>query len=79
MAVAAAVGEAFLSGFIEVVLDRLASPEVVDLIRGKKVDVNLVQRLKTTLYAVEAVLNDAEKKQFEDSAVNKWLDDLKDA
>ncbi|CAJ2658930.1 unnamed protein product [Trifolium pratense] len=79
MAVAAAVGQAFLSGFIEVVLDRLASPEVVDLIRGKKVDVNLVQRLKTTLYAVEAVLNDAEKKQFEDSAVNKWLDDLKDA
>ncbi|GAU23575.1 hypothetical protein TSUD_385630 [Trifolium subterraneum] len=75
----AAVGEAFLSAFIEVVLDRLASPDVVDLIRGKKVDVNLVQRLKNTLYAVEAVLNDAEQKQFKDSAVNKWLDDLKDA
>ncbi|WJX22370.1 hypothetical protein P8452_11681 [Trifolium repens] len=79
MAVAAAIGEAFLSGFIEVVLDRLASPEVVDLIRGKKVDINLVQRLKNTLYAVEVVLNDAEQKQFKDSAVNKWLDDLKDA
>lgn len=65
-----AVGEAFLSAFIEVVLDRLASPEVVDLIRGKKVDVNLVQRLKNTLYAVEAVLNDAEQKQFKDSAIN---------
>jgi hypothetical protein len=75
----AAVGEAFLSAFIEVVLDKLASPDVVDLIRGKKVDVNLVQRLKNTLYAVEAVLNDAEQKQFKDSAVNKWLDDLKDA
>ncbi|GAU23579.1 hypothetical protein TSUD_385670 [Trifolium subterraneum] len=44
MALVAAVGEAFLSGFIEVVLDRLASPELVDLIRGKKVDFNLVQR-----------------------------------
>ncbi|RHN58016.1 putative P-loop containing nucleoside triphosphate hydrolase, leucine-rich repeat domain, L [Medicago truncatula] len=76
---AVAVGEAFLSAFIEVVLDRLASPEVIDLIRGKKVDVNLIQRLKNTLYAVEAVLNDAEQKQFKDSAVNKWLDDLKDA
>ncbi|CAJ2658931.1 unnamed protein product [Trifolium pratense] len=75
----AAVGEAFLSAFIEVVLDRLASPELVDLIHWKKVDVNLVQRLKNTLYAVEAVLNDAEQKQFKDSAVNKWLDDLKDA
>ncbi|CAL5183504.1 unnamed protein product [Lathyrus oleraceus] len=74
-----AVGEAFLSAFIEVVLDRLASPEVVDLIRGKKIDVNLVQRLKNTLYAVEAVLNDAEQKQIPDSAVNNWLDDLKDA
>ncbi|GAU23570.1 hypothetical protein TSUD_385560 [Trifolium subterraneum] len=79
MALAAVVGEAFLSGFIEVVIDRLASPELVDLIRGKKVDFNLVQRLKNTLYAVEVVLNDAEHKQFKDSAVNKWLDDLKDA
>ncbi|XP_058754762.1 putative disease resistance RPP13-like protein 1 [Vicia villosa] len=76
---AAVVGEAFLSAFIEVVLDKLASHQVVDLIRGKKLDVNLVQRLKNTLYAVEAVLNDAEQKQIHDSAVNKWLDDLKDA
>ncbi|KAL5096760.1 hypothetical protein RYX36_001087 [Vicia faba] len=76
---AAVVGEAFLSAFIEVVLDRLASPHVADFIRGKKVDINLVQRLKNTLYAVEAVLNDAEQKQIHDSAVNNWLDDLKDA
>jgi hypothetical protein len=62
MAVVVAVGEAFLSAFIEVVLDRLASPQVGDLIRGKKVDVNLVQRLKNTLYVVEVVLNDAEQK-----------------
>ncbi|XP_058771523.1 putative disease resistance RPP13-like protein 1 [Vicia villosa] len=76
---AAAVGEAFLSAFIEVVLDRLASHQVLDLIRGKKIDINLVQRLKNTLYAVEAMLNDAEQKQIHDSSVNKWLDDLKDA
>jgi hypothetical protein len=65
----AVVGEAFLSAFIEVVLNRLTSPQVVNLIRGKKFDVNLVQRLKNTLYAVEVVLNDAEQKQFKDSAV----------
>jgi hypothetical protein len=46
----AAVGEAFLSAFIEVILDRLASPQVVNLIRRNKVDANLVQRLKNTLY-----------------------------
>ncbi|XP_057434116.1 putative disease resistance RPP13-like protein 1 [Lotus japonicus] len=76
---AAVVGEAFLSAFIEVVIDKLASPEFVNFIRGKKLDDNLLQRLKNTLYAVEAVLNDAEQKQIKDSAVNKWLDDLKDA
>ncbi|KAK7278923.1 hypothetical protein RJT34_23962 [Clitoria ternatea] len=57
----------------------LATPEVANFIRGKKLDANLLQRLKNTLYAVEAVLNDAELKQINDSAVNKWLDDLKDA
>ncbi|XP_050877702.1 putative disease resistance RPP13-like protein 1 isoform X6 [Lathyrus oleraceus] len=75
----AAVGEAFLSAFIEVVLDKLASPQVANFIIGKKLDANLVQRLNNTLYAVEAVLNDAEHKQINDSAVNKWLDDLKDS
>ncbi|CAL5183495.1 unnamed protein product [Lathyrus oleraceus] len=51
----------------------LASPQVLNLTGGNKVDDNLVQRLKNTLYAVEAVFNDAEHKQI------KWLDDLKDA
>ncbi|KAJ1402110.1 P-loop containing nucleoside triphosphate hydrolase [Sesbania bispinosa] len=75
----ALVGGAFLSGFINVVFDRLSSPEVLSLIRSKKLDEGLLLRLKNTLYAVEAVLNDAELKQIKDSAVNKWLDDLKDA
>ncbi|XP_004485725.1 putative disease resistance RPP13-like protein 1 isoform X2 [Cicer arietinum] len=76
---AAAVGGAFLSAFLQVLLDRLASPQLVNFIYGNKVDANLIQRLKNTLYAVEAVLNDAELKQIKDSAVNNWLDDLKDA
>ncbi|XP_004485726.1 putative disease resistance RPP13-like protein 1 [Cicer arietinum] len=76
---AAAVGGAFLSAFLQVLLDRLASPHLVNFIYGNKVDANLIQRLKNTLYAVEAVLNDAEQKQIKDSAVNNWLDDLKDA
>ncbi|XP_057427750.1 putative disease resistance protein At3g14460 [Lotus japonicus] len=76
---AAVGGEAFLSAFIGVVMDRLASPEFANFIRGKKFDDNLLQRLKNTFYAVEAVMNDAEQKQIKDPAVKKWLDDLKDA
>ncbi|XP_073225404.1 putative disease resistance RPP13-like protein 1, partial [Cicer arietinum] len=76
---AAAVGGAFLSAFLQVLLDRLASPQLVNFIYGNKVDANLIQRLKNTLYAVEAVLNDAEQKQIIDKAVKNWLDDLKDA
>ncbi|XP_027338386.1 putative disease resistance RPP13-like protein 1 [Abrus precatorius] len=75
----ALVGGAFLSGFVNVVFDRLFSPEVASLIRGKKLDHKLVERLKTTLYAIEAVLNDAEDKQINDHAVKKWLHDLRDA
>ncbi|KAJ1415784.1 P-loop containing nucleoside triphosphate hydrolase [Sesbania bispinosa] len=75
----ALVGGAFLSGFINVVFERLSSPVVVNLIRGKKLDHKLLQRLETTLYAVQVVLNDAEHKQIKDPAVKKWLDDLKDA
>nr|AHB79191.1 CC-NBS-LRR disease resistance protein [Cicer arietinum] len=73
------VGEAPLSYLIVVLLDRLSSPQVANFIIGKKLDVNLIQRLKNTLYAVEAVLNDAEYKQIKDSAVANWLHDLIDA
>ncbi|XP_027338378.1 putative disease resistance RPP13-like protein 1 [Abrus precatorius] len=75
----AIVGGAFLSGFVNVVFDRLLSPEVARLIRGKKLDHKLVERLKTVLRAVEAVLNDAERKQINDDAVKKWLHELRDA
>ncbi|CAK8565141.1 unnamed protein product [Lathyrus sativus] len=72
----AAISEAFLSAFIEVVLDKLTSPQVANFIIGKKLDVNLVEQ---HFFAVEVVLNDAEHKQIKDSTINKWLDDLKDA
>ncbi|KAL2337916.1 hypothetical protein Fmac_012362 [Flemingia macrophylla] len=58
----AVVGGAFLSAFLDVVFDRLASPEIVNLIRGKKLDKKLLQKLEITLRVVRAVLDDAEKK-----------------
>ncbi|RZC18996.1 putative disease resistance RPP13-like protein 1 [Glycine soja] len=76
---AALVGGAFLSAFLDVLFDRLASPEFVDLILGKKLSKKLLQKLETTLRVVGAVLDDAEKKQITNTNVKHWLNDLKDA
>ncbi|KHN33223.1 Putative disease resistance RPP13-like protein 1 [Glycine soja] len=76
---AALVGGAFLSAFLDVLFDRLASPDFVDLIRGKKFSKKLLQKLETTLRVVGAVLDDAEKKQITNTNVKHWLNDLKHA
>ncbi|XP_044462558.1 putative disease resistance RPP13-like protein 1 [Mangifera indica] len=66
------VGEAFLSAFLQVLFDRLASREFVESFRGRKYD-DLLEKLKITLLSVTALLNDAEGKQFYYPAVRKWL------
>ncbi|MED6166838.1 hypothetical protein PIB30_113249, partial [Stylosanthes scabra] len=66
---ASLVGGAFLSSFLNVLFDRLSDPAIINMMRGKKVDQKLLQRLETILNVVEAVLNDAEKKQITDPAV----------
>ncbi|KAL2658557.1 hypothetical protein AAZV13_03G031200 [Glycine max] len=76
---AALVGGAFLSAFLDVVFDRLASREFVHLILGNKLSKKLLQKLETTLRVVGAVLHDAEKKQITNTNVKHWLNDLKDA
>ncbi|XP_025664190.1 putative disease resistance RPP13-like protein 1 [Arachis hypogaea] len=78
MAEALVVG-ALVSGFANVVLDRLISHEFVDLVVGKKLDRKLVDRLKTAILAAKALAADAEQKQFGHELVREWLDSLKDA
>ncbi|KAJ7949265.1 putative LRR and NB-ARC domains-containing disease resistance protein [Quillaja saponaria] len=73
------VGGAFLSAFLQVLFDRIASPEVVNFIRGKKLNEKLIKKLKIKLHTVNAVLHDAENKQIRNPAVKEWLDDLEDA
>ncbi|XP_057743445.1 putative disease resistance RPP13-like protein 1 [Arachis stenosperma] len=76
---AALVGGAFLSSFINVLFDRLSDPAIINIMKGKKVDQKLLQKLQTILNVVEAVLNDAEKKQISNPAVKRWLENLQDA
>ncbi|KAF7840391.1 putative disease resistance RPP13-like protein 1 [Senna tora] len=74
------VGGAILQAVFGVLLERLTpDAEFLNFIRQKKLDNNLLYRLKPTLNAARAVLNDAELKQFKDPAVKEWLYDLKDA
>ncbi|KAL4393053.1 putative disease resistance protein At3g14460 isoform X2 [Arachis ipaensis] len=76
---AALVGGAFLSGFINVILDRFLTTDAVNLVLGKKLGPDLVERLKTALLGAEALVADAEMKQFGNPSVRKWLDSLRDA
>ncbi|XP_057741926.1 putative disease resistance RPP13-like protein 1 [Arachis stenosperma] len=76
---AAVVGGAVLSSTFSVIFNRMSSPEIAKWIKGKKLTQNLLERLKTNLYAVQAFLIDAEQKQIKERAVKDWLDSLKDA
>ncbi|KAF3455949.1 hypothetical protein FNV43_RR00592 [Rhamnella rubrinervis] len=73
-----AVGEAFLSAFLQVLFDRLASIEFIGLFCGQRYG-DLLEQLKITLLTVTALLNDAEEKQFYSPTVEKWLHMAKDA
>ncbi|XP_030509590.2 putative disease resistance RPP13-like protein 1 isoform X1 [Cannabis sativa] len=72
------VGGALLSGFINVLFDRIASKEVLDYFRGRKHIQKLLKQLETTLLSANVLLDDAEDKQLGDSNVKKWLEDLKE-
>lgn len=73
-----AVGEVFLSAFLQVLFDRLASREFIKLVRNKKYD-DILEKLKMALLGVAALLNDAEEKQFYSPTIDKWLRLAKDA
>ncbi|RYR71459.1 hypothetical protein Ahy_A02g005722 [Arachis hypogaea] len=70
-------GGAYLSPFVDAVLDNLTSIlEEDDSFLERS---NLLVRLQNCLYDVGPVLDDAELKQFTDKKVKKWLVDLQDA
>ncbi|KAG6781663.1 hypothetical protein POTOM_014574 [Populus tomentosa] len=73
------MAEAFLSAFFNVVLERMASRQVVNFFRGQKVNNRLLERLGTAMRSASRVLDDAEEKQITSTAVWDWLAELKDA
>ncbi|KAL7262841.1 hypothetical protein ACSBR1_001077 [Camellia fascicularis] len=74
----ALVGGAFLSATLQVLFDRLASREVINVFRGRKDGDRLLKKLNLSLLELRAVLNDAENKQITNPAVKEWVEELKD-
>jgi len=72
------VGGALLSAFLQVAFDKLASPQLLDFFRGRKLDEKLLRNLKIMLHSINALAVDAELKQFADPDVKAWLFDVKD-
>ena len=70
------VGEAVVSSFLAVVIDKLIAGPLLEYARRQKVDMTL-QEWRKKLLRIEAVMNDAEEKQIRERAVKVWLDDLK--
>ncbi|MED6119003.1 hypothetical protein PIB30_007893 [Stylosanthes scabra] len=66
-------GRAFLSSFVDAVLNKLSS------VKSTPVDPKLLRRLRASLRAARPVLDDAEQKQIKDQEIKKWLVDFHDA
>ncbi|KAM7490625.1 hypothetical protein LguiA_033546 [Lonicera macranthoides] len=70
-----AVIEIFVSAFVTVLIEKLASSMLLKMARLQGIHTQL-KKWSNTLAIIQAVLNDAEEKQITDKAVQMWLDDL---
>ncbi|KAL3815108.1 hypothetical protein ACJIZ3_016376 [Penstemon smallii] len=72
-----AVGELFLSAFIQVLFQQLASGAMMALARREKIESHF-KKLSLNFSMILAVLDDAEEKQLTDKTVKVWLENLRD-
>jgi hypothetical protein len=75
----AEIATIFLSPFLQVFFEKMASGDFVDFFRQRKLSDGLLNKLNTTFLTLNAVLEDAEELQVTKPVVKKWLDELKDA
>ncbi|KAI9115452.1 hypothetical protein K1719_013771 [Acacia pycnantha] len=69
---------AFLSSFLHVAFERLASPDFLGYFRRRKMDDGLLKKLHAILLSVDKIVEVAEERQYRDRRVKQWLDELKD-
>lgn len=67
-----------IGAFLQVLFDRMATRDFLNLFRGRKRDTKILKKLQTTLKTLSIMLDDAETREMNDEHVKGWLDDLKD-
>ncbi|OIV98853.1 hypothetical protein TanjilG_21019 [Lupinus angustifolius] len=72
------VARPFMGVVFNVLLEKLAFYDIVNLFQKKKINDKLLKRLKIVLLSANVVLNDAEDKQMKNEAVKEWIEELKD-
>jgi len=72
------LGGALFGAVLQVLFHKLDSHQVLDYFRGKKLDEKLLKNLRRKLVSINAVVDDAELKQFTNPYVIAWLDDVRD-
>ncbi|XP_059445314.1 putative disease resistance RPP13-like protein 1 [Corylus avellana] len=75
--IALATAGIVLPPLLKVFFERMASHEFNDFFRERKLSDKLLRKLKIALLTVNAVLEDAEDRQFTETSVKDWLDELK--
>ncbi|KAK4414170.1 putative disease resistance RPP13-like protein 1 [Sesamum alatum] len=71
--------EAVLSPALQVLFDKLASGEIMEFLKRNNLDELVLEKLKIAYLTNAAMLDDAEKKQYNNPAIEVWLDMLKNA
>ncbi|XP_022641554.1 putative disease resistance RPP13-like protein 1 [Vigna radiata var. radiata] len=79
MPVIETLGGALFGAVLQLLFDRPDSHHVFDYFRRRKLNEKLLYKLKVKLLSINNVIDDAEQKQFSNSYVKAWLDEVKDA
>ncbi|KOM49876.1 hypothetical protein LR48_Vigan08g070300 [Vigna angularis] len=79
MPVLETLGGALFGAVLQVLFDKLDSHQVLSYFHRRNLDEKLLKKLKRKLMDVNAVIDDAEEKQFSNPLVKEWLDEVRDA
>ncbi|XP_047150641.1 putative disease resistance RPP13-like protein 1 [Vigna umbellata] len=78
MPVLETLGGALFGAVLQMIFDKLDSHQVLHYFRGRNLDEKLLKKLKRNLMDINAVIDDAEQKQFSNSLVKEWIDEVRD-